>query len=304
MVDHIVIGAGPVGSAVARLLAEDGQRVGIVSESGGGPEHPLIERRGGDVGDAAQLTELTRGATVLYNCVNLPLTSWTARLPALSAATIAAARAHDAVLAITGNLYVYGPRPDGRMDEHTAPAATSRKGRLRVRMWQDALAAGIRTFEVRGSDYIGAHAFSILGDRLLPALARGRAAWLPADVDLPHTWTYVGDVARTLVALAGDSRAWGHAWHVPSSPDVSIREMAARFAEAAGREPVPLRAIPRAGLRAVGLFSPMARETVEISYKFYGPFRLDSTLTARTFGLAATDLDVAIREQVDASTLW
>jgi len=298
MADHVVVGAGPVGSAVARLLAEDGQRVRVVSESGGGPEHPLIECRAGDASDASQLTELTRGAKVLYNCVNLPLTSWTAELPALSAATIAAARAHDAVLAITGNLYVYGPRPDGRMDENTPLAATSRKGRVRVDMWRDALAADIDTFEVRGAD-----AFSVLGVRLLPALARGRAAWIPANVDLPHTWTYVGDVARTLVVLAGDPRARGRAWHVPSSPDVSIRDMAARFARAAGREPVPLHGIPETGLRVAGLFSPMARETREIAYKFYAPFRLDSTLTERTFGLAATDLEEAIREQVAASPL-
>jgi hypothetical protein len=37
-----------------------------------------------------------------------------------------------------------------------------------------------------------------------------------------------------------------------------------------------------------------------MDYQWYAPFRLDATETARTFGLTATDLDVAIRDQVGA----
>ena len=44
---------------------------------------------------------------------------------------------NDAVLAITGNLYVYGPvnRP---MTEDMPLAAPTVKGKVRVKMWQDA----------------------------------------------------------------------------------------------------------------------------------------------------------------------
>ncbi len=35
---HVVVGAGPVGSAVAEILAERGHRVRVVTRSGSGPE--------------------------------------------------------------------------------------------------------------------------------------------------------------------------------------------------------------------------------------------------------------------------
>ncbi|MGA5301192.1 NAD-dependent epimerase/dehydratase family protein [Nucisporomicrobium flavum] len=297
MSNHVIVGAGPVGSSVARLLADAGETVRIVTRSGSGPEHPLIERIAADAGDARRLTELTRDAEVLYNCANPPYTKWPELWPPMSAAMITAARENDAVLAITGNLYGYGPQPGGRMSERTPLAATGRKGRVRIAMWQDALAAGIRTLEVRGSDYVGAGATGVVSAVLIPAIAKGRTAWIPGDPEAPHTWTYVGDMARTLVTLARDERAWGRAWHVPSAPAVSVRELAARYGTMAGAPAVRVRRLPRAAMRTAGLVIPMARELAEMDYQFYGPFLLDSTETEQTFGLRATDLDVGLKEE-------
>jgi nucleoside-diphosphate-sugar epimerase len=301
MSNHVIVGSGPVGSAVARVLAGRGESVRVVTRSGTGPEHPLIERVAADATDAARLTELTSGAAVLYNCANPKYTRWETLWPPLAAAMVSAASRAGAVLAITGNLYGYGPVPGGRMTEHTPLAATGRKGRVRIRMWQDALADGVRTVEVRGSDYLGAGAASIFSAVLLPAVAKGRTAWVPADLDAPHTFTYTGDMARALVTLAGDERAWGRAWHVPSAPALSIRELADRYFAVAGVKPVPVKALPRFVMRAAGAVVPMARELAEMDYQFYAPFLMDATETEQTFGLAVTDLDVALREVADAA---
>jgi hypothetical protein len=123
------------------------------------------------------------------------------------------------VLATTGNLYVYGPmaRP---MTEDLPMAARGHKGRVRAKMTDDAFAAHragrIRAFEVRGSDYLGGN--SLLALLVTPALRKGRTAFVPADLDVPHTWTNVMDVAKLLVAGVADERAWGSVWHVPSAP--------------------------------------------------------------------------------------
>jgi len=301
MANHVIVGAGPVGSTAARRLAEAGESVRVVTRSGSGPEHPLIDRVAADAADSRRLTELTRGADVLYNCANMAYTKWPELWPPVSAAMIQAARENDTVLAITGTLYGYGPQPGGRMSERTPLAATGRKGRVRNAMWRDALAAGIRTFEARGSDYVGAGAKGVISAVLAPALAKGRTAWMPGDPDAPHTWTSVDDMARTLIALARDERAWGRAWHVPSAPAVSVRELAARFARVTGAPAVRVRRLPRFVMRAAGLAVPMARELAEMDYQFYGPFLLDSTETQETFGLRATDLDVAIEEEARAA---
>ena len=301
MSKHVIVGSGPVGSSVARLLAERGESVRVVTRSGSGPAHPLIERIAADATDAARLTELTRDAVALYNCANPKYTQWEALWPPLAGAMLTAAQRTGAVLAITGNLYVYGPVPGGRMTERSPLAATGRKGRVRIKMWEDALASGVRTVEVRGSDYIGAGAASIFSQVLLPAIAKGRTAWMPGDVDAPHTFTYTGDMARALVDLAADERSWGQAWHVPSVPAISVRALAARYFALTGVKPVPVRQLPRFVMRTAGLVVPMARELAEMDYQFYAPFHMDSALTERTFGLKATDLDVSLAEVAAAA---
>ncbi|QFZ18445.1 NAD-dependent epimerase/dehydratase family protein [Saccharothrix syringae] len=301
MAEHVIIGAGSIGTNVARLLVERGDRVRIVTRSGSGPEHPLIERVAADASDPSRMTRLSHGAKVIYHCANPPsYTMWERLLPPLQTAVIAAAKANDAVLALTGSLYAYGPQPGGRMNERTPMAATGRKGRLRKRMWEQALAAGIRTVEVRGSDYIGKDAVGIYSMLIAPALAKGRAAWITGHLDMPHTFTFNGDMAKALVTLAQDERAWGRAWHVPSPPAVTVREFARRCAVAAGRPPITLIQLPRLAMRAAGLVVPIAREVAEMDYQWYAPFHMDATETADTFGLAATDLDTAIRDQVGA----
>ena len=42
---RLVIGAGAIGAAIAQLLADRGERVRLVTRSGGGPEHAAIERQ-------------------------------------------------------------------------------------------------------------------------------------------------------------------------------------------------------------------------------------------------------------------
>lgn len=296
---HVVVGAGPIGSAVAALLADRGQRVRVVTRRGGGADHPGIERVAADAADPAALRGLTAGAAVLYNCANPAYTRWRTDWPPLAASMLAAAENAGAVLAVTGNLYGYGP-VRGAMTEETPLAATTRKGRVRAAVWRDAAAAHdegrVRAFEVRAADYVGAGASSIFSAVLLPAVARDRTAWAPADVDAPHSFTYTGDVARTLVALATDERAWGRAWHAPSPPPISIRELARRYCTVAGHPGVPVRGLPRWVMRAAAPFVPMARELAEMDYQFYAPFILDSSAVTRTFGLTATDLEVALRE--------
>ena len=64
--------------------------------------------------------------------------------------------------------------------------------------------------------YLGGN--SLLAAAVTPASRKGRTAYVPADLDAPHTWTNVDDVAALLITGVTDERAWGRAWHVPSAP--------------------------------------------------------------------------------------
>ena len=67
---HVVTGAGPVGWTVAEQLARAGQEVRVLTRSGSGPEHPLVERRAVDVSDAVAFAAAARGARAVFHCVH------------------------------------------------------------------------------------------------------------------------------------------------------------------------------------------------------------------------------------------
>ncbi len=298
---QLVIGAGAVGTATAGLLAERGDEVRLVTRSGGGPEHPAIERVAADATDGDALAQLAAGATAIYSCAGPAYPRWATDWPPLAAGLLRAAETSGAVLVTTGNLYGYGA-VDGPMTEDLPLRPNSEKGRVRVRIWEQALAAHragrIRTAEVRGSDYLGAGAVSPMTVLVLPKVLVGKRASVPADLDAPHSWTYTGDVARTLVAVASDESSWGRAWHVPTGPPRSFGEVAARATELAGLPGPLLSAMPYPVLWIGGLFDPMARAVRETQYQFREPFVLDSTAATEAFGISPAALDDVLRETI------
>jgi nucleoside-diphosphate-sugar epimerase len=297
MSEHVIVGAGAVGSATALLLAERGEHVRLVSRSGSGPEHPAIERVTADATDAERLTALAAGAAALYNCANPQYHQWLTDWPPLASALLTAAERSGAVLATMSNLYGYGP-VDGPITRQTPLAATHPKLRLRAQMWTDALAAHnagrIRATEVRASDYIEANGMlsTVMGKPLLA----GNRAYAPAPLDVPHSWTSITDCAKTLVTVAADQRAGGQAWLVPTGPALTLRQLAARFAEINGAPPAKVTAIPYPALWATGLFSPLVKELRTTRYQFTRPFVIDSSVTTQTFGLTPVPLDEALRD--------
>ena len=67
---HLVVGAGSVGSAVARQLAGQGSQVVVVTRSGSGPEGPGIKRVAANASSVDALTEAAPAAVAIYNCAN------------------------------------------------------------------------------------------------------------------------------------------------------------------------------------------------------------------------------------------
>ena len=80
---------GRSGSATARLLAGQGERVRVITRSGSGPDG--VERVAADASDADQLARYAEGAQAIYSCAGPPYHRWTTDWPPLGAALIRAA---------------------------------------------------------------------------------------------------------------------------------------------------------------------------------------------------------------------
>lgn len=300
---HVIVGKGPVGTTTADLLTARGHRVRVLSRSGG-TSTDAVEHRRVDATDADALAAAADGAAALYNAVNPAYHRWATDWPPVATALLTAAERTGAVLVTMSNLYVYGA-PTGPMSPGSPLAATDRKGRVRIAMWREALAAHeagrVRMTEARAADFVGPqvpaeHSHLV---RQLPALRRGRRAWVVGDPDVLRSWAYLPDVAATLATLGTDERALGRAWHVPSAPPRSQRQALADLAAALSSpahpaRPVRVSRIPWSVLRGIGLVSPVMREIVDVRHQFDREYVIDASATTATFGLAPTPWDEVV----------
>ncbi len=297
---HLVVGAGPVGRHVAQLLAARGSDVTVATRSGTDTGITGVTHLKLDASDADALTAAAEGCSVIYNCANpADYTTWKEFWPPLAAAFLVAAERTGAVLAITGNLYPYGP-VDGPMHEGLPDAATDFKGKLRADVWADAKAlhdAGrIRAVEIRGSDYVGTG----VGDnghvtRQIPGALNGKRAWVIGRKDQLHSFTDVLDTARLLIAAAEDETALGRIWLVPTNPPVTQEQAITDVLASVGKPAVKVSPMPRALFAAASWFVPIVRELKQLSYQWTAPYVIDDSAARAHFGLEPTPWDEVCR---------
>jgi nucleoside-diphosphate-sugar epimerase len=68
----------------------------------------------------------------------------------------------------------------------------------------------------RSADFFGPRVLnSALGDRVFPAAIANKPVQLLGNLDLPHSYTYIEDVARGLATLGDRPEALGQAWLLP-----------------------------------------------------------------------------------------
>ena len=299
---HVVIGAGPLGRAVARALAESGCPVRLVTRSGTASDMPGVTPFGADIMMQQEAVAACAGAATIYQCASPAYHRWPQDFPILQANILTAAQAAGAVLVAANNLYDYGVA--GSLTEDLPLTAGTRKGAVRAQLSNallEAYAAGhVRVVIGRASDFLGPEVRNAaLGDRLWPALLEGKPVNWFGDPDVAHSVTYVPDYARALIVLGATEVAWGQAWHVPSAPPQTIRALLARAARLAGLPAPRIRKTPAILLRAVGLVVPAAGEVVEMRYSYAAPFVINHGKWDEAFGTEATDLDAALQATID-----
>ena len=300
---HVVTGAGPVGWTVAEQLAEKGKRVRILTRSGTGPEHPLVERVKADVQDAAQVQGAFAGAVAVFHCVHgssYTVDAWQAELPRAEQTVLAAAGEAGAVVVFPESLYSYS-EPERRMTEAGPRTAQGGKRGVRTQLLKARDASPTNTVSVVAGDFFGPRVrTSHAGERMVPAVLAGKRIWVIGSTSQPHSYTYVPDLAAAMIHAAHTPLLWNQVWHAPTLPAVTQRQLATAFTEAGGVESPKMVAVPGWALRALGVFSKDVRELAEMLYQFEKPFVMDSTPSQTALGLRPTPLP----EAAAATVAW
>ena len=190
---HVIFGAsGGVGGAVVRELVAQGKRVRGVTRSGKGDVPAGVALVAGDVARTDQARAASVGATTIYFCASPAYDRWPQEFPAMLEGAIAAAKAANAPLVVTDNLYVYAPTAQP-LTEDMPWQPTTRKGKVRAAMDERLLAAHrsgeIRVAIGRASDFYGPGALNsaAAGSRTFAALLAGKPVQWVGRLDMPHT---------------------------------------------------------------------------------------------------------------------
>lgn len=298
---HVVTGAGPVGSTVAQQLADGGRHVRLLTRSGSGPLHPLVERRRVDVSRPEALAEAFDGAVAVHHCIHgsaYDARVWRAELPRAEEAVLEAAGRVGAVVVFPESLYSYG-RVDGVMTETTPRTASGGKPGVRTELLAQREASGTPTVSVAASDFYGpavrtAHA----GERMVPTVLAGRTMRVLGSPDQPHSFTYVPDLAAAMIVAAHRPDLWNSFLHAPTAPPVTQRRLVELVAEAGGVRAPRVASIPVPLLSALGLLSRELHELAETGYMFARPFVMDSAASQERLGLSPTPMTEGLAETV------
>jgi nucleoside-diphosphate-sugar epimerase len=302
--NHVVLGTGAIGRAVAEELVRRGETVRMVNRSGKMDEVPAgVEVVASDLYDQARVKEVTRGAKVVYQSAQPHYYEWPEKFPPLQKSIIDGLTGSNAKLVLIENVYMYGDTNGKPMTEDTPYNAHTRKGKVRGEISRAAFEAHkqgyVRVAAARGGNFFGPWGTdSTMGARVFYPLLHGKPAQLIGRIDLPHTHTSVRDFGTALVILGEREEADGQAWHVPNDqPNMTQADLVRLFAEEASVEP-KLSSMGKTMMAIGGLFIPEAKESVEMMYEFEKPFIIDSSKFERTFGRKATPLREAIKETV------
>ena len=306
----IIGAAGHIGHAAAQAFLDAGWAVKGVGRGARLKELPSgVEPVAGDAYDAASLVAATRGADVILHAANPAYDKWETTVLPMVENAIAAAKANGATLLIPGNVYNFGLEIGMDAGEDAAQHPSTDKARIRIAMETRLEAAsrddGVQVIILRAGDFYGGpKGGTWLDMMILKDLKKGRFTW-PGPWDLPHAFAYLPDLARAFVALAARRGELGlfERFHF-AGHTVTGEDMLAAAEQATGRRLKRVN-VNWTMLKLVGLFMPVVREVVKMSYLWRtahsldgarleavaGPLPSTPPASALAHAIAAQDLD-------------
>jgi nucleoside-diphosphate-sugar epimerase len=302
--------AGAIGPAAASEFLARGHEVRAVARNRERLREalpPEVEPFAADLADPAAARAAAAGMDAIVYAVGVPYNHFELHPPLMRTTLDAARAAGVRELIVISSVYAYG-RPQTPTVAETHPREPhTRKGRWRKEQEDLTLAAhdpkGLQTLVLRLPDFYGPGVPNSATAYALKNLAAGKPADILGPITTPHEWVYVPDVAPVLADLLERPAAFGTAYNLAGPGTLTELQFVQKLFAAAGR-PLRYREAGPLLLRALGLFDPVLRELVEMSYLHQTPVLLDDAKLHAALGtIAKTPYDDGIKATVAASGL-
>jgi nucleoside-diphosphate-sugar epimerase len=261
-----------------------------------------------DLTDQHQTDRAVEGSQIVYLTVGLPYTHkiWEKNWPVIMENTINACIKHKSRLVFFDNVYMYDPDALEPMTENNEINPCSKKGLVRANVactLMDHVQNGnLLAVIARAADFYGPSVAgnSVLTETVFKPLSEGKKAnWLGRS-DKKHSFTYTPDAARATAILGNSPEAYGEVWHLPTAPNpYTGREWVEQIALELNTRP-KYRVVGKGMVKALGLFSSIMRESVEMLYQYDRHYVFDSTKFEKQFNIKPTPYPQGIREIIES----
>ena len=304
----LVLGAtGGIGGEVARQLRDAGWEVRGLKRAAAKPkeEKDGITWLRGDALSREDVAAAAQGCSVIVHAVSPPgYRRWSELVLPMLDNTIAAAIAERATVVLPGTVYNYGPDAFPRVTERSPQNPISRKGRIRVEMerrLETFSRGGGRVLIVRAGDFFGPNPGNNWFSQGLikPGLPVTKITY-PGASGVGHQWSYLPDVARTMVELLArrDSLERFATFHMKGHWDEDGTQMVRAIQRVVARRTAVEPAVTAFPWWFTVLAAPFVttfREMLEMRYLWRVPLHLDNARLETVIGTEPhTPLDQAV----------
>jgi nucleoside-diphosphate-sugar epimerase len=306
----LVLGAtGGIGGEMVRQLLGAGWQVRALKRGETQPPRANgIEWLRGDALSRTDVLAAARGCSVIVHAVNPPgYRHWGQLVLPMLDNTIAAAIAESATIVLPGTVYNYGPDAFPVLVEDAPQHPQTRKGAIRVELearLERASTQGAGVLIVRAGDFFGLRAGNNwFSQGMVKPGQSVRSILYPGAPGVGHQWSYLPDVARTmlqLLAMRATLPAFAR-FHMAGHWDHDGRQMTGAIArvveQATGTRP----AVRRFPWWLVALASPFVatlREMREMRYLWQTPLAMDN---ARLLAVLGQEPHTPLAEAVKAT---
>ncbi|MBX3655934.1 MAG: sugar nucleotide-binding protein [Ramlibacter sp.] len=295
----LILGArGRFGSAAVRAFAQAGWQVHAQLRPGAvGPSLTGVQWVHAEPQDTATLARAARGATVVVQALSPVYThrAWRTDVPRLTSAAIAVTRELGATLMLPASVYNFGSSMPPRLLEDTPQRPSTLKGRLRLASEEQILQAThdgrMKAVVIRGGDFFGSGQGSWLDQAMVKDLPRGKLTY-PGPLDVPTTWAYLPDMARSFVQVAGrcdvlpafETFHFGGYQLTGQDWALALTDVAREQGWLAPQDRLQVSSVSWPLFRALGLFMPMLAALSEMRYLWTTPYQLVNTRMAALVG--------------------
>jgi nucleoside-diphosphate-sugar epimerase len=302
-----ILGTGQLGLAIMQLLIDKNPDEKILMVNRTGKLNTSIPNNvqltAADATSKTAMKAIAGRSDVIFICTDMPYDKWADFYPATANALAYALSETNVKLVFADNLYSYGNVAGKEMNEQMPHTAKTKKGKIRASVINTLLYSGnafnSRVAFVKAADFIGPRIYKgIFGTDFLHSVYNGKRVRLFGNIDLPHTFTYIKDLAAAMINVGTANDTFGQIWHVPNAPALSLDKWVHLFEVITGKR-IKKSVTPKFLIRLTGPFNSFVKELYEMAYQFEYPYLVNHDKYVSRFGNHYTYPSEIVTETVE-----